>query len=529
MKWKDFLSKPYCSTIVILQENEPEDEYYGAVLYNEFVDTLAADVLYFCTAAQARVMKPLGNVSLIVLGDLSTSEISTGTGLRNVAVFDNRVDFVRCYNALIAELGLMRRMDERLQELASLIAEDAGLDCIANHIAETYGHIVTIVNNAQVMMAHSTVYPITIKDIQDDIKRGHIPADVMRKVKRVQPRLREKARPSPFLVMHLYGQFKHYMTPVLMGSVTAAYFSVYYQPDETVPEVMISYLERIASLLSIKMQRMDFYSVNKANFYTHLFSVLLGGSGSPRDDWVGQFGAYGYSLRENKYIVVAEIQDSLPSDALIDNLGKTLTNIFSNSIYLVQDGMIILFSSMSPDSPVTEEMIVSWEDFARVNNLKVGVSSMFRELPDVRPYLEQAKAAVLAGETYSPKNHLFMYDDYRLAVIASKLSSEPFPYSYCYQPLQKLLEYDLANHSQLTYTLYLHLCHLKDPSAAYSELFIHKNTFYFRIEKIRGIMGVNIYAPEVITQITLTFMILQHRKQLDWDLIPIAQKRRLEE
>lgn len=528
MLWKELLDKEYCSTVVILQESVLEREYYSAVPVSEFTREFRADVLYFCSAEQFRRLRHAGEASVLVLGDVLSSELALMGGQGNIAVFDNAEAFSACFDGLVTEFSIMRRLDERLQQLAALVANDAGLDVIANHIAESFGHFVTIVDNSQTILAHSTNYPIPVRDIVEDIRRGYIPADIMQKVKRNQPRLREKTNPTPFLVPHLYGQFKHYMTPVIIGPVTAGFFSVYYTPQEQPPSAEFPYLQKTAELLSIKMQRVDFHRTNKSNFYTRLFSKLLSGDASPGDNWPERFGAYGYTLKENMFVLVVELQKEKLSNVVIDNLGKNVANYFANGIYFVQDNLILVFCSFSDDRPLTEAIMADWEEFSRINDLKVGVSSRFTDPSDIRPYVDEAKAAILTGEIYSPQNHFFRYDDYRLAHIASILNQYEHAKSFAYPPLVKLLEHDDARHTQLSYTLYQYYLHMKEPAEAYKALFIHKNTFYYRLKEIRAIMGVNIDAFEVIAQVTLSLLMVASRKKLPFTIVPVEEKRRSE-
>lgn len=84
---------------------------------------------------------------------------------------------------------------------------------------------------------------------------------------------------------------------------------------------------------------------------------------------------------------------------------------------------------------------------------------------------------------------------------------------YLYPPLMELIDYDRANGSSLVDTLYEYLKDSKNPKAVYEKLYIHKNTLYYRLDKIKQIMGVNYEAADVQMKINLTFAILEYQKR----------------
>jgi sugar diacid utilization regulator len=266
------------------------------------------------------------------------------------------------------------------------------------------------------------------------------------------------------------------------------------------------------------LQRSDIYALNKASYYTQLFSSILSDAHNPRENWEERFCAYGYNLKADKYIIAVALQDALKSGITPDGIGKALLSVFQNSIYVIQDERIILFFSTHPDAPLDDETLDSWNEFISHNNLKVGVSSKFNSLTDLKIHMAEAKSAIRVGEKVSLWKKLFLYDDYRLYHMALNLSSGSNSMILCYPPLVRLLETDAGNSMQLGYTLYVYLTYPKSPATACEKLHIHKNTLYFRLEKIRSIMGTDLESAPVVTQIMLSFLILKSKNLIGWDL-----------
>ena len=87
-----------------------------------------------------------------------------------------------------------------------------------------------------------------------------------------------------------------------------------------------------------------------------------------------------------------------------------------------------------------------------------------------------------------------------------------------------LIADDLKHSTALTYTLYVYLQNPSQPLVACKLLFIHKNTLYYRLDRIRAIMGVDIKDGWVLTQIMMTFLILMHQGKFEEMVLHSASK-----
>ena len=59
-------------------------------------------------------------------------------------------------------------------------------------------------------------------------------------------------------------------------------------------------------------------------------------------------------------------------------------------------------------------------------------------------------------------------------------------------------------------------CYLEDPehpAEVASRLFIHKNTLYFRLDKIRKVMGCDFRDGETIAKIVMTYHVLHQQNR----------------
>lgn len=98
------------------------------------------------------------------------------------------------------------------------------------------------------------------------------------------------------------------------------------------------------------------------------------------------------------------------------------------------------------------------------------------------------KAACMCSlDKYFPDEHLFYFSDYFLFWQITKLSEEEKA-AICAMTVQPLADFDAENHTNLLDTLRMYYqCHLNSSLAA-SRMYIHRNTFLKRMERIQALI-----------------------------------------
>ena len=186
-------------------------------------------------------------------------------------------------------------------------------------------------------------------------------------------------------------------------------------------------------------------------------------------------------------------------------LAESYRKTFVNSCYMIMDDGILFLISRSNEKQITEREIKSWYKRLDSAGTIAGISSGFDSFDHFSVHLDEARAACETASSLSFNTGLFRYDDLRLSHICNILSRTDKEL-LLYPPLKKLKDYDDANGSELCTTLKLYLENPKDLEKVCKDLFIHKNTLFYRMNKIREIMGVDLYSG---SEITLTLISLE--------------------
>lgn len=519
MVWHQAMAALDSSTIVILQENAPEAPWAG-VERPDPRDGWPEEAICFVRASRLGSFTGGGApAGVVILKDGALPERLP----ENAALCGNQRTWDEGYRRLRALSRRALWFSERFQDIAEYIAGERELDRIAQKVSEMYGYPVTVSDNTFQLLGHSDragFLAFDSGDLMGDIDRGCVPSAAVRQIQDEQaPRFFTSASPRPSLVYHPAGQFKHYVTPILMGTTVAGSFSVYLPTDAELDELGISYLERLAKLLSITMQRSDFYASNKAHFYAHFFASVLG-DGPDRDrDWADRIQGYGYVLRESMRVVAARFPNSVRTQVELNSLVSAMHHLLPGSIYYVQSDLIVLFCSNDPGQFTLGPLLGRGGAFLRQSGLRVGVSSEFHAVSDIRRHYDQARAAIEAGRRFFPWDSVHFYDDLRPCCMVCALARQGEDLdSCCYPPFMELFRRDQERGTQLCQTLYYYLMDPKNPKNVCERLHIHKNTLYFRLDKAQQVVGRGIEKAAVNAQIFLTVLVLRYLERVDWEL-----------
>ncbi len=146
--------------------------------------------------------------------------------------------------------------------------------------------------------------------------------------------------------------------------------------------------------------------------------------------------------------------------------------------------------------------------FVRDHVCLAGVSSVFQQfslLPEAR---KCADAALELGQKKDPHFWYYLFDDYRLDFLKETLENSLAP-DFLYHPaLRILMKYDAEKKTDYTGTLRAYLENDHNMTIAADAVFVHRTTFFRRMEHIRRLTGIDLNDPETILLLELSFQFL---------------------
>lgn len=157
--------------------------------------------------------------------------------------------------------------------------------------------------------------------------------------------------------------------------------------------------------------------------------------------------------------------------------------------------------------------------FIRDNLCKAGISPEFTAFSQLKAAGHAASVALVIGSSQRPDLWYYLFDDYRLAYCMNKVSQELPEEMLCHPAVRVLQKHDLERGSCLVDTLRVYLeCNL-NLTAASERMFIHRTSFFRRMEQIRKLTGLNFDDPDTVFLLQFSFRILaekRHRQSEFW-------------
>jgi len=126
--------------------------------------------------------------------------------------------------------------------------------------------------------------------------------------------------------------------------------------------------------------------------------------------------------------------------------------------------------------------------------LYVGVGSCINDISNLHTGYARAKAAAQMAK--KRKRDLFYFDRMGLYRLLYMVDDSRLLKEMAEEPLKPLLEYDRERHANYVDTLELYLKHNGSIQAVSEEMFTHRNTVIYRMNKIKELLGTNLEETE---------------------------------
>ncbi|QWT17185.1 helix-turn-helix domain-containing protein [Collinsella sp. zg1085] len=425
------------------------------------------------------------------------------TQLQSCSVAD-RTRWIDAYTCFVSEFQRIAAKHEMLLALTAAINNGASLERIANDAAEILEGPVSILDTSLAFRARSKSF-LAMFAGQKDAEEQMIPENAL-------PLMRARGfvnpwKPTELAIFSWTGEDQNHYTnhyasvfnhDVLVGSVS------YFTKNEAARPSRVALIPVIAQLVSIAMQRQNSHTLNKGLYYTHLFQQLEDKTISIEPDEIARrLVFYGYQLKRHLHVVGVDMRANwLPAERLRP-LAEQLQSYIPHSLYVIRDDAILFLTShdtwyeeSAADQPGLAEL-------AQRMGLRLGISASFTDIRELPVKIRELRRAIEIGLQREPQLLVWPYSRFRVADFVSRMSTSVDAEFFLYPPLMRLIIHDETHGTQLTQTLACYLDAHQQVDTAADQLFIHKNTLYYRLAQIKEIMQVNLGDGKVICQIII--------------------------
>lgn len=190
-----------------------------------------------------------------------------------------------------------------------------------------------------------------------------------------------------------------------------------------------------------------------------------------------------------------------------------LINNFKNSIVFPYSDSILMIINLSKSDENLTTIMSELKIFLREGLLRAGISMVSNDFFRLHEYYIQTSLAITLGSEIDPMYWYFHFEDYILAAMFHEISKNMPLDMYCERGLFELQKYDKENDSNLFNTLRIYLENNMNIAHASEELFIHRTTLLYRIDRINTLINLNLKNPEDRFKLLLSYNLLDHHSQ----------------
>lgn len=203
----------------------------------------------------------------------------------------------------------------------------------------------------------------------------------------------------------------------------------------------------------------------------------------------------------NEELWPAQLEVTLPY------MAASLEKVFSGSIACaLKEEIVLLMKHADNSDPDFLKKIAS---FVRENLCKAGISPEFEDLADISFAVNSARAALETGNESRPHLWYYTFDDLRLEYILSCCTKNISADLICHPAIKTLKKYDAKHSGELCRTLYVYIKNNLNMTQAAEEMFIHRTTFFHRMNKIRELTKLDLDDPKTVLELKISYEIIK--------------------
>ena len=187
---------------------------------------------------------------------------------------------------------------------------------------------------------------------------------------------------------------------------------------------------------------------------------------------------------------------------------QTFNRDFKGGCFFEYDGIIVGVIDLNYYEASAVSFTASYQETFRDGDFRVGFSNNFSNITDLQSSHFQAKVALETGQKQFPSRWFFKFSDICLHYMETKLTEELDGRFLCAPEILTLFEYDKSNGSSYLNTLKAYLNNQMNAVKTAKELFIHRATMVYRLERIHQLTGIDFKDPDKILHLVISTNLL---------------------
>lgn len=475
------------------------------------------DVLYV-TASPERLPTWEGGINLLLCSDReeALSEVRTKCPAANVIRIEKQSgDDLAPLFVIISEIFLQEnRFASQINHLSHISSSSRGMQALIDEASRMLDAPIIVIDTSYRLMVMSTGN-IEGDDAQLEEQRniGTLTEQNLMRMRR--DRIFEYIRKKPDRMLYCIApDSAHWWMNMLVyvHGIEVAEIGIM-ENSRKFTEYDIELMKHLRYLLSMEIQRGQAFGANFGVAHGLLVSDLLEQKFTTIDVIRHRTKLLGWQsapLHRVMTVYPKIHQNDVPKHfrRKCEILASQITRVLGTAYWRAGENdlvFIIPLNKVVPDISVTNRL----SDLLKSNQMMAIISNPFASLLDVRKGYDQTAALYKLREYFVGESPVYRYEDQYILHIAAILHETHDLRSFYHPYVLMLKDYDAKNHTEFVKTLYEYLTYIDNPNLIAKHLHIHKNTLYYRINKLKELFPVDLNDGKTRLHIQLTLELMR--------------------
>ena len=390
---------------------------------------------------------------------------------------------------------------------------DEGLQGICDVAYSFLGNPIFVIDNSYKHIAVSTGTQPDSSIMKKETDRGQIEEEGIRFIR--QSKLDDQVRKSnrPFYLMNPVHNRGMLIGPIKIHDIEVGHVMMYEQ-NRPINDNDYELLHRLCRVISIELQKKDFYKKNKGTMYAYFIGDLLDNNAGNIELSKERLATLGYILKDDLFILSISDKYNTTSEARQELIVSDIRSMLPGSLYVIyQNSVVFLINGCDPQDNHSFSNS-KLEIYLKNNGLIAGLSNRFQNIQEIRKYFDQSLKSAQLGMKMKNAPGLYRYEVMSIFHILEICESKDYNLlDFCHPALLVLKAYDEEKNTDFFNTLYQYLNFSQNTQQTANYLHIHKNTLLYRIDKIKKITGNPLNHGDELIKLHFSFKILEYMKQ----------------
>ncbi|GAB4254635.1 MAG: PucR family transcriptional regulator [Thermoleophilia bacterium] len=405
------------------------------------------------------------------------------------------------------QASLLEKSQEIHRELLDVVIKGGGWDQVASAAARLIEKPVLVLDVSLEPLGTSEDFPWPQAELHRLLDRPDVRSQF------------EALARFPSRLLHLVedGVPPLFAVPIVVSHSCLGYVSTVTERNE-LEEMERVALEHAATVAAVEMARDQVRFETEVRLKGDFVDDLIGGRFSSEDSLLRRASFLGCDLSHGATVVVADVDDferTMTTRNLSETEVQRLKARFFNrctrlvgdlepsSLVSLKSDRIIVFltGTSAQDDKSLEQLTKRIQALGReVADLSVsaGISRYTDDLSGLRKAFEEAMAALKVGRKLNGRGSVMGFDSvgsYKLLLSIWEHDPDELRTLYL-ETIDPVERYDKQNDSQLLQTLSTYLANDENLSQTAKDLYAHRHTIRYRLQKIAEITGLSVFKSE---------------------------------